>query len=295
MKKYDFYQYAQEILRGHLARISQDLPKVKSAKSPKPVHDCRVACRRLKNALWIFKKILAKKDFKIMIGHTRQIAFWLGPCRDVDVQLVFIRKAARAAEDQELKAPLRELSEALHGQRQQLLFDIAKKAGKLEQSGTILQIGQSFRRMKPKQRAGAAPDLRKLADKKTRDSLHELMEFESFVQCPEQVKELHQMRIALKKLRYTLENFSRVYDQRLNYFVRKLRVLQRELGDLHDCEVLSAELKNIGRTKRLTLAAGFIRQECRKQGKKSYRSFVNIWTKYKKNGFWRKLCDYIQE
>ncbi len=59
---------------------------------------------------------------------------------------------------------------------------------------------------------------------------------------PARVAEHHAMRIATKRLRYTLETFAPLYDDGLKAELKALRRLQEALGSLHDCDVWIAEL-----------------------------------------------------
>ena len=59
---------------------------------------------------------------------------------------------------------------------------------------------------------------------------------------PTRVAEHHAMRIATKRLRYTLETFAPLYDDGLKAELKALRRLQEALGRLHDCDVWIAEL-----------------------------------------------------
>lgn len=59
---------------------------------------------------------------------------------------------------------------------------------------------------------------------------------------PGRVAEHHAMRIATKRLRYTLETFAPLYDDGLKAEVKALRRLQEALGRLHDCDVWIEEL-----------------------------------------------------
>jgi putative phosphoesterase len=59
---------------------------------------------------------------------------------------------------------------------------------------------------------------------------------------PLQASEHHAMRIAAKRLRYTLETFALLYDDELKGELKALKRLQEALGQLHDCDVWIASL-----------------------------------------------------
>jgi len=67
--------------------------------------------------------------------------------------------------------------------------------------------------------------------------LEELVWYDSKVRDPANEKEAHDMRIAVKRLRYTLEIFAMVVEGSDGY-LKTLKGLQSDLGALHDADVL---------------------------------------------------------
>ena len=70
-----------------------------------------------------------------------------------------------------------------------------------------------------------------------------LYSWESFVDNPYNIVELHNMRIAAKRLRYTFEVFEDVLPVASKAVLKELVQLQEELGDLHDSDVMIALLR----------------------------------------------------
>ncbi len=73
--------------------------------------------------------------------------------------------------------------------------------------------------------------------------LDDLYGLEHFVDSPYSIRELHDLRIAAKRLRYTFEVFEEVLPAECASFVTELTQLQDELGALHDSDVLIALLR----------------------------------------------------
>ena len=67
--------------------------------------------------------------------------------------------------------------------------------------------------------------------------LQKLYTYQSFVTMPDEKEEHHDMRIAAKRMRYTMELFSDFYEKEFKEFIRIIKRLQELLGDLHDCDV----------------------------------------------------------
>ena len=67
--------------------------------------------------------------------------------------------------------------------------------------------------------------------------IDEVHSYDGLVADPARVTELHDMRIACKRLRYLLEIFAIAFDEDLEPFIAEVRGLQDLLGDIHDCDV----------------------------------------------------------
>jgi hypothetical protein len=73
--------------------------------------------------------------------------------------------------------------------------------------------------------------------------LEELYGWSQYVDSPYHVRELHNLRIAAKRLRYTLEVFEEVLPAACHAIVKELTSVQDELGELHDSDVMIALLR----------------------------------------------------
>jgi CHAD domain-containing protein len=75
--------------------------------------------------------------------------------------------------------------------------------------------------------------------------LEELYSWSQAADDPRDTLHQHHLRIAVKRLRYTLELFQEVLPQECHAILAELEQLQEELGRLHDHDVLIALLKGI--------------------------------------------------
>lgn len=73
--------------------------------------------------------------------------------------------------------------------------------------------------------------------------LDEMYEWASNVDNPYEVRGLHNLRIAAKRLRYTLEIFEDVLPPACQAIANELAQMQDELGALHDSDVMIALLR----------------------------------------------------
>jgi hypothetical protein len=77
-----------------------------------------------------------------------------------------------------------------------------------------------------------------------RARLTELYIWAQYTRDARRVREQHQMRIAAKRLRYTLELFRDFLPEGTGECIKALKGLQDDLGLLHDCDVLIAILRS---------------------------------------------------
>ena len=68
--------------------------------------------------------------------------------------------------------------------------------------------------------------------------LSELMEWTSAIHDPACVEELHNMRIAAKRLRYTLELFAPVLGPPSAPVLALVTAMQEQIGAIHDCDMM---------------------------------------------------------
>jgi hypothetical protein len=71
----------------------------------------------------------------------------------------------------------------------------------------------------------------------------ELVAWERFIDDPDNILELHEMRIAAKRLRYTLEIFAPAIGEGMPAIINVMKMLQDHLGVIHDADVLVPELE----------------------------------------------------
>jgi hypothetical protein len=92
---------------------------------------------------------------------------------------------------------------------------------------------------KPRRVTGLDPDrrLRPNARRILQVRIGEVYGYDGLVADPANVTELHDMRIACKRLRYLIEIFGIAFDADLEPFLDEVKGLQDLLGDIHDCDV----------------------------------------------------------
>ena len=100
-------------------------------------------------------------------------------------------------------------------------------------------------------------------------------------------EDLHNARIAAKRLRYTLELFPSLYEGKGGNILDKLKLLQEELGLLHDADVrmelIESELASLKSGKKSRVRSGLELILAREQTTRAERhtAVVQLWRKLK--------------
>lgn len=114
--------------------------------------------------------------------------------------------------------------------------------------------------------------------------IEEVYAYDGLVADPANVTQLHDMRIACKRLRYLLEIFGVAFGDDLEPFIEEVSTLQDILGDIHDCDVQIPMLeehlawlseREAGAARRLVAeAAGRPRRRSGPPSEEAFRAFL---------------------
>ncbi len=125
--------------------------------------------------------------------------------------------------------------------------------------------------------------------------LEELYRFAVYVPDPLRHDELHAMRIAAKRLRYTLEIFAPVFQtpelaREFGWVYDKVKSIQEQIGVIHDADVRGPLLQDFldkHAAARPEWSAGLqsLRDAQAKERAAQYRAFVQYWNKLQGQGF----------
>lgn len=129
--------------------------------------------------------------------------------------------------------------------------------------------------------------------------LEEMHRFAPLALHPDNIDDLHAMRIAAKRLRYTMEIFASAFQEgdaarEFNWLYDKVKAAQEQIGQIHDADVrvplLQDYLHRHGRARpELRTGLETLIQAQRAQRDADYQSFVKAWTKLQGQGFKRRF------
>ncbi|NLP11496.1 CHAD domain-containing protein [bacterium] len=208
------------------------------------LHDFRVAIRRARSVISLFKKNLPAKKLDALRRDFRLLSEATNPLRDLDVQL--------------LRRPLyhKLLPTSLHPGLEKLLRAIARERQKEYLRFVRVLNGAAYQRIKKQWLFSLEQDKTEWASRPAgrlpiRQEVAKLV-WKKFGQLQKMKKEdwrnaddeaLHRMRIETKKLRYLLEFFSSLFPQpAMAPLLEQLRQVQDHLGHLNDLAVQQVKL-----------------------------------------------------
>ncbi len=230
----------QKIGRSCLAQLLRNEPAVLSAQ-PEGVHQMRVAVRRLRSAISSLKKILPQEEVQWVTEELRRLGGTLGPARNLDVFAAELLPAARTGLPDEpgwddLGASLDRLQAAAYSQIREAVLSQRYTASMLRLLRWFEGAGRRRHSASDEPDPMASP-IGAIApgvlDRRRRKVKQRGKEFGSLTPG-----ERHKLRIAVKKLRYTIELFGSLFDREgLESFVGRLKRLQSDLGYANDVRV----------------------------------------------------------
>lgn len=235
-----FRLLAVDYLSEQLLCLEKQLSGVGVSDDIEFVHQARVSSRRLRVALQIFKRCFKGKDVKVWLKELRSLTKGLGEARDKDVQIEFLEGHIHSVVDSKTVAGLGDLLLRLRGQREFLEPGVVKAAKRLRQSGVLCEMEKVLVRKNVE--AVDSSRALKITGKQLKKRLGALLAFLPGLEDEKKLHEHHQLRIAAKKLRYSMEIVGSLYEEGLREEIKTVKKLQTLLGGVHDCDFWLEEL-----------------------------------------------------
>ncbi len=299
------------ILMKYLQALLQEVDGVRTARDIEHIHRMRVASRRLRAALPLFAGCYPDKKVRGWLKEIRKITRALGEARDADVQIDRLTSIYRGLTDHRYGPGVRRLLLRLKQQRAGMQSRVIQTLDHLLESGVTAEMQQYFGELQPVKELPIpfSRQLYELGFQASQESLQNLFSYEPYIHDEACVTELHAMRVAAKRLRYTLETFSPIYPPKLDKIIKVVRKIQDTLGEIHDCDVwttylpvfLQEERRRIldfygsaGPTRRIAPGIQYLQELRREERKKLYVGFIQNWEEWKQAGLWQNLEDILE-
>jgi triphosphatase len=279
---------------GHLLEVALFYaPIARLGLDSEGVHQLRVALRRLRSVLKVFRPVSDGPESRALDGALRDLLKLLGPARDWDVFLAGIgaEMAALLPEDRRMRSLLR----AAEGERQAAYHALAAVLDGPAWRLALLE-GLNFLTTRPwRLRADAEAQANLNAPphgfaatvlEKRWQRLRKAGA-EVATMAPEA---LHELRLDAKRLRYAAEVFAPVFPHKAaRRFQRRLADLQEELGRSNDAAVARGLMQALDRDKDMgrAWAIGAVEGWCLARSATDRDAVVSAWKKLlAKDPFW---------
>jgi CHAD domain-containing protein len=237
-----------------------------------PVHDMRVATRRLRAALEVFESCFPRKRHRKALKKVKALAEALGERRDVDVEIALLeelREEAVGADRAAVTVLVEGTRTRQHVANHELAPHVAPK-----------RLKRLRRRLKKLERRKGGSSLRSNIEPIVRERLKELRDRADDALAPDASRAQHKMRIAAKRLRYVLEIFGPCLEGEEAKLARQAaKQLQSVLGDLHDCDL------TLERVEGIDSAVALLRE----RRELLFHRFVEQWQAEASKGTWAAL------
>jgi CHAD domain-containing protein len=218
--------------------FSEAWKKARSKASEKSIHDLRVKTRRFIAVLDLAQALSQRDGISSLQRRFKKVLKKMGPLRDVQVQLENVSQIPQAPvitdfknrlERRERQAIKKIPGELKRGRKQRLAKDVK---GVLAKLGHAEELSGNGRVRHSVERVLASRRNEFLKAERRFQRLHAADE-----------EALHEMRIALKKMRYVVEAAQPVLGAEAKKRARQMRAFQQLMGDSRDLEMLRAELE----------------------------------------------------
>ena len=235
----------QIVARACVRQFRLNEPMLIASRSAEPLHQARVAMRRLRSALSLFKPVVADQDYERFKRGLRDLSHKLGEARDLDVYIA--RSTVSNASENGGFPPLPlERAERVQSERQRayqrVIGVLQSKRFRLlmHNFGIWIEAGPWCTLDEPKSQAARDQTIVDFAahvlELRWRKLIHRGRHLDRLSS-----KEHHRIRIDAKKMRYASEFLSSLmadprHRRRHKMFIAALESLQTRLGDLNDVQ-----------------------------------------------------------
>lgn len=295
-------------MRRQVKQLAAQLDGVRAAEDIEFVHRARVATRRLRSALRMFEGCFRHKKARRWRTAIRRTTIQLGDARDRDVQIEWLCSTLATLTAKECFPGISHILVLLEREREQLQRKVVKAVDRIEAQGVLRDIRRTTTRIlldtNLESDMVATPVACARTGKHIRRQLDALLQYQGSLGDPNDREQHHAMRIAVKRLRYTLEIARPVCPGQLDEALDAAKTVQSLLGDIHDCDVWLEDLDAFADSERQRIAAMFghagrfshlepgidyLRQDRQSHRQATFARLVEFWADLGRRQLWERL------
>ena len=287
-------EVAAKVLRFHFERMLRHEPGTRLGEDPEALHDMRVAVRRLRSAMGLFRAYLGGRYLWECASGLRELGHVLGAVRDMDVALERAR-AYLAGRPPEEEDSLQRLLESWRSQREEARRQMLAHLDGPAYSGFLSTFRDMLKDLSSAPRGFTEDHLAiQVAPRMLYIRWQAVRAYEPILEDAP-IELLHALRIDCKHLRYALEFFRELLPARVALVIPEVVALQDHLGALHDAAVTVQMLDELLATPAEAERSGIgaYRQACYLELQHLIGTFPAAWERFSQSKPQRELGDVL--
>lgn len=297
MRSFKCCSFGANILNDHLKALRTQASLAKSGGDIEYVHKTRVASRRMNAALAIFGGCFHEDGYSRWREEIRKLLKSFGEARDADVQIAFLESSLRERGSKGAEPAIKELISAKKRRRRELQTTVLRAVDRFNSSKLANEMSSACQELMNRPwEDEACQEAYNCAFYHISRRIDGLLALKDCVRKEKDIRRHHEMRIEAKRLRYTIELFSPLYEDGLKEQIDSMKGLQDALGEMHDLDIWIEYLPGVAKdlaARDEEKAAGMMLflKELKKKRRSAYKRFVSRWAQLWKKKFFRRLQD----
>ena len=232
---------AEIVIRQRAGALERSLPGAQKG-DVEFVHQARVATRRLREAVPL---VVSGARGRKLERRMRRLTRALGPVRELDVALETLEELR--ADGAVQNASIARLRQEIRLERERVHAHMRSEVSHVDIERLRRKLVAAARKHQPRQARARARDPKRIARGRTRaarraERLRGAIANAGGIYLSDR---LHEVRVAVKKLRYALEVARELSGSRAVAQIRTLKQVQDLLGRMHDLEVLILRVRGL--------------------------------------------------
>ncbi len=298
---------AARCVRRQIKQLTAQIEGIQKAYDTEPLHRARVASRRLRQALDVFEDCFEKEQALCWRKEIRRLGRGLGKARDRDVQIAWIAEQFERMGDRRCLPGVAAVLVRCRRKRDRLQRGVLRSLRRLLAGRALHEMLAATKKLAAAAEgtdgADHGPRLFEQAEEHIAKRVRALREFEPCLERADDVERHHAMRIAAKRLRYTMELFRSLYAGELDRPIEAVKQIQSLLGDVHDRDVWQGQLEKVFQKESKRLVSGpaallapgldWLKSECRRHRQLRFATLVEFWREQIRAGLWDELAEII--
>ena len=275
---------AGDVARAAIGKSAMQLiesdPKLRVSDDVEAVHQARVAVRRLRSDLQTFSPLFENEWVCELRERLRWLQDRFSPVRDIDILVQHIEELAEELSPNETTHAAQLIDEWHEEQKRahETLRNEIREPRYTELLNAIVQAATHPREIEMAKQSACdvTPKLLQGAFKKVRKAVRR-------AGLPPSDRDLHQIRIKAKHLRYGAEAFACVLGRRAERLAAEAEELQTILGDEHDGVVMMKRLREFNGSHESVFVAGELAMLAMQKACQARDQWRDQWKKIKTN------------